>query len=904
MKKSFFFFNQILASRLVSAFWRGKREPSHNEAIESIKKTLAESKLKFNHIFESNMMGFLFSDAEGQIFSANDYFLNLVKYSREDLLAGKLNWKKLTPPEFEGRGRVALIEGLGSGFVAPFEKEYIRSDGQRVSVLVGATRVGQRNFIGFVVDITERKLHERELAEARSMLEERVAIRTQQLQKLNEDLKKAVEDREKESERSKQAQQFLDSVIENIPHMIFVKDAKELRYVRINRASERLLGHPQEEIIGKSDYDLLSKAEADLFAKKDRAVFAQGSAVDIPEEPLNLNGEVRYLHTKKIPIVNASHEPEYLLTISEDVTQQKQIEQQRIALIREQASSEKLKFLARVSAALTQSLDTKKMLTSFADVVVPDFADWCVIDVLNDMGEDESSVVKHRDPEKMKLLSELKEKYPIDWHRDSSITRALQLGISKMITDCTDEHLRSGCRSEDQFKLAKSIGIKSVIIVPIKNYGKIIGAITLISTTRSYTDIHLSIAEDLARRTFYSLENARLYTRAQEANRAKSAFLANMSHEIRTPLGAMLGFAELMLQNSNLPSDQSEFANTIRRNGQQLLRIVDEILDISKVESERIFIEKVPFALAPLIKDVTSLLQAQIEEKPIELIVSVQSKLPDRIITDPTRLRQILINVIGNAIKFTERGKIEVKVELIRNSQETLKITVVDTGIGITEEQARRLFQPFSQADSSMTRRFGGTGLGLFLSKKLAQLLGGDLVLAESVPGQGSRFVMTIEIVSQYGSGFEVAPLVSEAVPFRAKGRILVVDDSADNRALIHHFIARIGGLEVDEAETGAEGVRKVLQNSYNLVLMDIQMPGMDGYEAVKTLRTKNYNELIIALTAHAMKGDKEHCLSSGFDDYLCKPINLKEFQSCLAKHASSDRWNRTGKLAFNHPPN
>jgi CheY-like chemotaxis protein len=319
---------------------------------------------------------------------------------------------------------------------------------------------------------------------------------------------------------------------------------------------------------------------------------------------------------------------------------------------------------------------------------------------------------------------------------------------------------------------------------------------------------------------------------------------------------------------------------------------VDEVLDISKVESERLYFEQMPFSLVNLMDDVTTLLRRLAAQKNLTFNINTSGLKPGRIISDPTRLRQILINVIGNAIKFTAKGSINVEVNLreVPNLSPTklmLEIVVRDTGIGISPAQAAQLFQPFTQADSSMARRFGGTGLGLFLSRKMARLLGGDLVLRRSEPSQGSEFVLTILVEPQAVAPTEVQVKEAEAATAKKSdlsGKVLVVDDSIDNREWMQYACEHLG-LTIDTAESGEEGVKKALRNGYDAILMDIQMPEMDGFAAVRALQLSQYKGPVIAVTAHAMKGDRENCLNKGFDDYLCKPLSRQSLEDCLRKH-------------------
>lgn len=682
-------------------------------------RNLRESESRMRGIFDSNMIGLIFTDFQGHIHDANDYFLKMIGYTREDLKAGKLNWAQITPPEYMNVSMESIQRVQETDLCPPFEKQYIRADGRRVDVLLGAARVGENALVTYVLDISERKKTESAVAEIKNQLEERVLERTLQL-------------RESES--------FLQSVIENIPNMIFVKEAKNLKFVRFNQAGQKLLGQSLSNLIGKNDYDFFPKEQADAFTEKDRQVLSNKIVVDIPEEPLQTPKGIRYLHTKKIPVFGKDGNAQYLLGISEDITERKLAEKQRIDLERAEA--------ARVEAE--KNADRLAMLVS---------------------------------------------------------------------------------------------------------------------------------------------ENERLLQKATEASRAKSSFLANMSHEIRTPLGAILGFAELAKDSAVPNADKERYMSTIVRNGKQLLAIVDEILDLSKVESEKIQIEKVSFSLPKLIDEISSLLAVKAEEKGLYLNIHAAKDLPDYINSDPTRLRQILVNIIGNAIKFSSYGSIDVHISSqAQDQQQKIIFEIRDTGIGIHPDQAKHLFQAFMQADSSTTRKFGGTGLGLFLAKKLAQLLGGDVFLKHSEVGKGSVFNISILAGSaRLSAEAQSSPQEEGVAPSDLyKKKALIVDDSSDNRSLLAAYLNK-WNLEYDMAENGREALEMARQKKFDMILMDIQMPEMDGFEAVQKLRDEDHFETIIALTAHAMKGDREKCLQAGFNDYLSKPLNKDELNVLLKKYLRSN---------------
>ncbi|MEK7357495.1 MAG: response regulator, partial [Bdellovibrionota bacterium] len=408
----------------------------------------------------------------------------------------------------------------------------------------------------------------------------------------------------------------------------------------------------------------------------------------------------------------------------------------------------------------------------------------------------------------------------------------------------------------------------------------------------------IATLQDITELKFAERELAEAKLRAEEASRAKTAFLANMSHEIRTPLGAMLGFAQLMADEPQATLEQHGHLRTILRNGDQLNRVINDILDISKVEANKIDIEKVRFELNELIGDVIGLLSLKADEKGLQLQVHAVGPLPTTIDTDPVRFKQILLNIIGNAIKFTAKGKIEVAFSLRSNGGRTrLEVRISDTGVGIAPDKVDKLFQPFTQADSATTRNFGGTGLGLYLSKLLAHALGGDLALESTREGAGSVFTISIdpgvvETREIFRSGRPADQIVRP--DFRKPSAdmlegisVLVVDDSPDNLQIACRFL-QAGGADVDFVDCAEKALERLESKSFDVVLMDIQMPGLDGYQAVGKLRSEMaYTKPVLALTAHAMRGERERCLAAGFDGYLVKPIDRTALLSAVREHAT-----------------
>jgi PAS domain S-box-containing protein len=665
------------------------------------------------------------------------------------------------------------------------------------------------------------------------------------------------------------------------------------RIVDFNPAAVKTLGYAPQDVVGRPLAEVLMPERFRQQHRESLRHFLETGEGNIVGQRMELTALCA--DGREIPVevainaVTGDDGRPFFIGFLRDITEHKQEKE------RQKKRQRIERFLGKAGAELSASLDHDEVLSRVTQLCVPGLADWAVLDLLDDDQSVQRAAVAHADPELETLANQVKAYPPNRSTPQHPSARALFASEALLIPIVSESQLLSAAQNAAHQQVLRAVNPTSFIAVPLIARGTTFGVLSLVraNATRKYGPDDLAVVEELARRAAIAIDNARLYEQAERANRAKSDFLANMSHEIRTPMTAVLGYAEVLAARVQ-DSICREKIEIIKRNGNFLLEIINDILDLSKIEAGRIEPEFEQFELAELIGDVLSLMQLRARDSHLELKLDYQTSVPETVISDPIRLRQILINLVGNAIKFTEEGKVTLAVRY-NDQQGQLEFDVVDTGIGISPELQQELFKPFSQSDTSRSRKYGGTGLGLAISLRLAEMLGGS-IRVQSRPGKGSTFTLNIDAGPVADTPRFVVPSPRAAadqkrhLPTRQLDcRVLVVDDRKDIRLLAEHFVTQAGGVVVTACD-GIEAIAAVneaqkVETPFDLVLMDMQMPNLDGRETTALLRSAGFRQPIIAITADAMQGDREKTLMAGCDEYLSKPIDRTELIQLIARY-------------------
>ena len=779
-----------------------RAQMSLNELNETLERRVVErtaalrdSEQRLRRFYESGLVGVMYWNMNGQITDANDKFLEMVGYQREDLTAGRIDWVNMTPPEYRHLDERSVEELKTTGVnKAPFEKAYIRKDGTRVPILVAGAMLDDARCDGvaFVLDITERKRAEESLRKS----EERLRL-------------------------------LGDNLPESAVYQYVHETDGSVRFLYFSEGVERLNGVSVADVL--RDAGTLHRQSPPEYLE--RLVEAEArSARELSDFDMELpmrrpDGEVRWmrLHSRprRLPDGRTIWDG-----VQIDVTERKRAEE---AL---RKSEQELRSLAEAVPQIVWATRPDGWNIYFNQ----QWMDYTGLTLDESYGHGWNTpfhpddkqrawdawqrTVQHNDPYLLECRLRRTDGVYRWWLIHGAPMRGANGEIQKWFGTCTDiEEIKQAEQALQQAKAA-----------------------------------------------------------AEAANEAKSQFLANMSHELRTPMNAILGMIDVALPKASEPT-VIDCLQTAKGSADLLLTLLNDLLDSAKIESGKLELEAAPFSLRRMLDQITRVLAVRASEKGLCFYCRMPDETPDAVVGDRMRLQQVLLNLAGNAIKFTERGDVEIGLHaLSQDGEACLEFAVRDTGIGIPPSGVECLFQPFAQADASMARRFGGTGLGLAISKSLVEMMGGR-VWVESELGVGSTFYFTVRLplAKELPSDLD-APVAIPAAAC-ARLRILLVEDNPANQKLATYILQDRGHL-VEIAGDGQEAVYLTEQNRYDVILMDVQMPGMNGLEATAAIRRREDGDTrmpIIAMTAHAMRGDRDRCLAAGMNGYLSKPVNAQE---------------------------
>ncbi len=808
-------------------------------------------------------------------FAANEIALGIKRNQAETALRkSELKYRNIFENSQVGIGRTRFDDGL------------FLDVNQRCAEIMGyrhpSELIGKKSALEFYASLQDRDLLLKELQEKSEVrnfeirLKRRdqsigwglVSLRFNAEEECIEFVLADISDRKSLEEQLRQSKQFLESIVENIPLAVFAKEVStDYRYVEINKSSERILGFKREGAIGLNDYELIPKPLADTYRQQDSLVVNNKMMLVIPEHEIpNAEGEAYFARIWKLPLFDLTGNVTHVVGISEDITESKRREEALRLIVEGTASTTGDEFFQSCVRYLAQVLRVRYAL---------------VTEVIDQAHTKARTLAVFANGEIVPNFEYNLQKTPCKAVLEDTICY-YHRGVKQAFPEDTD--------------LIRLNGESYLGMVLKDSAGKVLGHLAVIDVKPMEVDP----GRELILKIFAARAGAELERKQAEAalfvakeaavaaNQAKSIFLANMSHELRTPLNAILGFSQLMERDATLTPCQREYLEIINHSGEHLLALINDVLEMSKIEAGRVTLHNEPFDLHRLLQTLSEMFQLRTEAKNLRLEFNLGANLPRYVSADCGKLRQILINLLGNAIKFTEAGQVILTVHLkpgrvlSETTSETpvyLCFEVADTGVGIASEEISKLFQPFVQTNSGLQAK-EGTGLGLAISHQFVKLMKGKME-CQSVVGQGTSFRFEVEVTQVESSQVETntpASTVVKLAPNQPYYRILVVDDTPEIRRLLVELLSSVG-FETQTASNGEEAIALWEVWQPHLILMDLRMPVMDGFQATRQIRRKEkvYPDLkatpIVALTASVFEEQRQRIIRSGCNDCVRKPF-------------------------------
>lgn len=643
-----------------------------------------------------------------------------------------------------------------------------------------------------------------------------------------------------------------------------------------NAAAERLYGYSREEAVGQP-VNLVVPPDRREELAEEMAKLHRGERFEAYEtERVRKDGTRIELSVVASPVKNAAGDIIGISAIARDISQRKRNE---AALL---ASQQRLRFLADASMTLSTLVDYQSTMQRMARLAIPFVADWCTVYLIDDEKNISRVATAHRDPETEVLLEDFERRFPLDWNSNLPLVEVLRTGSSRLVETVTPDVLASLLVDDEQRQMVDQMHVRSFMIVPLPSRSHTIGAVAFVRTESEtrYDCADLEMAEDLARRAAVAIENARLYREIREADRRKDEFLAMLAHELRNPL-APLRNSLALLATPNVDDATSQWVQGVmERQVDQLVRLVDDLLDVSRIIRGKVELRPEPVELSTVVSRAVETARPLIDSQEHELTISLTPE-PVWLNADLVRLAQVVSNLLNNAAKYTEkRGHIWLTAE--RLTDEVL-LRVRDNGIGVAAENLPRIFDLFTQADRSLDRSQGGLGIGLSVVRNLVEMHGGSVTVKSEGLGKGSEFTVRIPVLAQAGPSKAPAWKPTVTKP----RRVLVVDDNVGAATVLAKMLTKFWGHQVTAVHSGQTALDAALAERPELILLDIGLPGMNGYEVAERLRAQAefQGTVLVALTGYGQDEDRRRSQQVGFDVHLVKPASVIALQE-LFSHA------------------